>query len=173
MQSETQGKTDPSKEGGDASMANLWWHTGEENVRHVSGRQRAEETKMQHFLKTMTNINPRNSGLSNRINTKTINTNNKLKTSPKFKNSINKKNKKHQDTYSNYWKSKMKRKSWWQPLKGFSFLFQSRSPGYGLLQHYGKKQNSPWFCPCFSLVLISYHSLLPCFIIATLATLFF
>lgn len=75
MQSEIQGKTDPSKEGGDASMANLWRHTGEENVRHVSGRERAEETKMQHFLKTMTNINPRNSGLSNRINTKTINTN--------------------------------------------------------------------------------------------------
>lgn len=37
----------------------------------LSGRERAEETKMQHFLKTMMNIN---SGLSNRINTKKINT---------------------------------------------------------------------------------------------------
>lgn len=75
MQSEIQGKTDPSKEGWDASVADLWGHTGEQDVRHVSGRGNAEETKMQHFLKIITNINPRNSGLSNRINTKKINTN--------------------------------------------------------------------------------------------------
>lgn len=51
-------------------MADLWGHRGKQDVRHGSGRESAEETKIQHFLKTITNINPRNSGLSNRINTK-------------------------------------------------------------------------------------------------------
>ena len=75
MQSEIQGKRDPSKEGWDASMTDLWGHRGEQDVRHGSGRESAEETKIQHFLKTITNVNARNSGLSNRINTKKINTN--------------------------------------------------------------------------------------------------
>ena len=56
-------------------MTDLWGHRGEQDVRHGSGRESAEETKVQHFLKTITNVNARNSGLSNRINTKKINTN--------------------------------------------------------------------------------------------------